>query len=240
MTACGWKGTRSRDSTVNFSASLTSYRHATITGNTFSGKGLSLYRTEDVVVANNTFDVTALSGAGVIDAQNVATGDKIAGNLIRRHGVSGPAIRITPHSGGIPAQVTVTGNTIAVDGDSDAIYADSVHEIGIRDNDITFTEAAPNGSGITLQAIADRSKTPTITGNTVAGAGPYFAAVRLDSRPEPFHGVTVALNSSRGGAIRSLQCSQRAPGGFPPSIVSTGNRWNVAPTCPVATLQPGQ
>jgi hypothetical protein len=226
-------------STVNFSASLTSYRHATITGNTFGGKGLSLYRTQDVVVADNTFDVTAVSGAGVVDSQNVATGDKIAGNVIRRHGVPGPGIRITPHSGGFPAQVTVTGNTIAVDGDADAIYGDSVHEIGVRDNDITFTEAAPDGSGITLQGISGPIEDATITGNTVAGPGPYFAAVRLDSRPGPFGGVTVALNSSRGAA-RSLQCTQRAPGGFPPSIVSTGNRWNVPPTCPVAPLQPGQ
>lgn len=233
------EGNSFADATVNFTASLTSYRHATITGNTFSGKGLSLYRTEDVLVADNTFDVTAVTGAGVVDAQNLATGDKIAGNIIRRHGVPGPAIRVTPHSGGIPAQVTVTGNTIAVDGDADAIYADSVHEIGIRDNDITFTDAAPNGSGIALQGISAPIEDATITGNTVAGTSPYFAAVRLDSRPEPFHGVTVALNSSRGAA-RSLQCSQRAPGGFPPSIVSTGNRWNVPPTCPVATLQPGQ
>ena len=233
------EGNSFADSTVTFSASLTSYRNATITGNTFSGKGLSLYRTQDVVVADNTFDVTAVSGAGVIDSQNVATGDKISGNIIRRHGVSGPAIRVTPHSGGIPAQVTITGNTIAADGDADGIYADSVHEIAVRDNDITFTESAPNGSGIALQGISGPIEDATITGNTVAGTNPYFAAVRLDSRPEPFRGVTVALNSSRGAA-RSLQCSQRAPGGFPSSIVSTGNRWNVAPTCPVATLQPGQ
>lgn len=225
-------------STVNFSASLTSYRHATITGNTFSGKGLSLYRTEDVVVADNTFDVTAVSGVGVVDAQNVATGDKIAGNIIRRHGVSGPGIRITPHSGGIPAQVTVTGNTIALDGNADGIYGDSVHEIAVRDNDITFTGTAPDGSGVALQGISGPIEDATITGNTVTGASPYFAAVRLDSRPEPFRGVTVALNSSRGAA-RSLQCTQRAAGGFPPSIVSTGNRWNVAPACPVTTLQPG-
>jgi hypothetical protein len=233
------EGNSFADSTVNFSASLTSYRHATITGNTFAGKGLSLYRTEDVVVADNTFDVTALSGAGVVDAQNVATGDKIAGNIIRRHGVAGPGIRITPHSGGIPAQVTVTGNTIALDGNADGIYGDSVHEIGVRDNDITFTGAAPDGSGVTLQGISGPIEDAMITGNTVTGASPYFAAVRLDSRPEPFRGVTVALNAARGGA-RSLQCSQRAAGGFPPSIVSTGNRWTVPPTCPVTTLQPGQ
>ncbi|MEV4050148.1 right-handed parallel beta-helix repeat-containing protein [Amycolatopsis sp. NPDC049688] len=233
------EGNSFADSTVTFSASLTSYRHATITGNTFGGKGLSLYRTEDVVVAGNTFDVTAVSGAGVVDSQNVATGDKIDGNVIRRHGVAGPGIRVTPHSGGFPDRVTITGNTIAVDGDADGIYGDSVHEIGVRDNDITFTEAAPDGSGIALQGISGPIEDATITGNTVAGTSPYFAAVRLDSRPEPFHGVTVALNSARGAA-RSLQCSQRAAGGFPPSIVSTGNRWNVPPSCPVATLQPGQ
>lgn len=233
------EGNSFADSTVTSSVALSTYRHATITGNTFSGKGLALYRTEDVVVTGNTFDVTAGTGGGVVDSQNVATRDKITGNIIRRHGVPGPGIRITPHSGGIPAQVTVSGNTIVADGNADAIYGDSVHEIAVRDNDITFTEAAPDGSGIALQGITGPIEGAMITGNTVTGANPYFAAVRLDSRPEPFRGVTVALNSS-SGATRSLQCSQRAPGGFPPSIVSTGNRWNVAPTCPVATLQPGQ
>ena len=233
------EGNSFADSRVTSSVALSTYRHATITGNTFSGKGLALYRAEDVVVSGNTFDVTAATGGGVIDSQNVATRDKITGNVIRRHGVSGPGIRIAPHSGGIPAQVTVSGNTIVADGNADAIYGDSVREIGVRDNDITFTEAAPDGSGITLQGITGPIEDAMITGNTVTGASPYFAAVRLDSRPEPFHGVTVALNSSRG-ATRSLQCSQRAPGGFPPSIVSTGNRWNVAPTCPVATLQSGR
>ncbi|WP_245848224.1 right-handed parallel beta-helix repeat-containing protein [Lentzea kentuckyensis] len=233
------EGNSFADSRVTSSVALSTYRHVTITGNTFGGKGLALYRTEDVVVTGNTFDVTAGTGGGVIDSQNIATRNKITGNIIRRHGVSGPGIRITPHSGGIPAQVTVAGNTIVADGNADAIYGDSVHEIGIRDNDITFTEAAPDGSGITLQGITGPIEDAMITGNTVTGASPYFAAVRLDSRPEPFRGVTVALNSSRG-ATRSLQCSQRAPGGFPPSIISTGNRWNVAPTCSVATLQPGQ
>lgn len=52
------------DSPTTFSATLTSYRHATITGNTFVGGGLFLYRTQDVVVADNTFDVTAFSGGG--------------------------------------------------------------------------------------------------------------------------------------------------------------------------------
>ena len=233
------EGNSFADSKVTSSAAVSTYRHVTITGNTFAGKGLALYRTEDVVVSGNTFDVTAGTGSGVVDSQNIATRNKITGNIIRRHGVSGPGIRITPHSGGIPAQVTVSGNTIVADGNADGIYGDSVREIGIRDNDITFTEAAPDGSGITLQGITGPIEDAMITGNTVTGANPYFAAVRLDSRPEPFHGVTVALNASRGPG-RSLQCSQRAPGGFPPSIVSTGNRWSAAPTCPVATLQPGQ
>jgi hypothetical protein len=32
----------------------------------------------------------------------VADGLKIDGNMIRRHGVAGPAIKVRPHSGGIP------------------------------------------------------------------------------------------------------------------------------------------
>jgi hypothetical protein len=233
------------DAPATFSASLTSYRHATITGNTFSDRGLSLYRTQDVVVADNTFDVTAVSAAGVIEVANVASGDKIDDNVIRRHGVGGPAIRITPHSGGLPEQMSVTNNTIVADGDSSGISAESVRDIGIRDNDITFTDPAPNGSGIMLRATVRTMDGLTITGNTVAGplsssgAGTYFAAVRLAASPNQIDGVTVALNSSRG-AIRSLTCAQSSAGSFRLPIVSVGNRWNVAPTCSVATLQAGQ
>jgi hypothetical protein len=83
-----------------------------------------------------------------------------------------------------------------------------------------------------------------ITGNTIAGpvtstgGNTYYAAVRLAARPAAISGVTIALNSARG-ALRSLDCSQTG-GSYPQPIISLGNRWNVAPTCPVATLQPGQ
>jgi hypothetical protein len=233
------------DSQVTFSASITSYRHATITGNTFAGRGMNLYRTQDVVVADNTFDVNAPTGAGVIEVANVAGGDKIDDNVIRRHGVAGPGIRITPHSGGLPEHVSVANNTIIADGDSSGIYAESVRDVGIRDNDITLTDPAPNGSGIALRATARTMDGLTITGNTVTGplsatgANTYFAAVRLAANPFQIDGVTVALNSSHG-ALRSLECSQTAAGGFRQPIVSLGNRWNVAPTCSAATLQAGQ
>jgi hypothetical protein len=232
------------DSTVNFSASLTSYGHAIVAGNTFTGRGLSLYRSLDILVAGNTFDVTEASGVGVIDAENVADGVKIDGNVIRRHGVAGPAIKVTPHSGGIPNRVSISNNTIVVDGNSDVIYGDSVRNFGVRDNDITFIGPAPAGSGIHLDAISGPIDQAMITGNTIAGpvtstgGNTYYAAVRLAARPAAISGVTIALNSARG-ALRSLDCSQTG-GSYPQPIISLGNRWNVAPTCPVATLQPGQ
>jgi hypothetical protein len=203
---------------------------------------MNLYRTQDVVVADNTFDVMAISGAGVIEVQNVASGDKIDNNMIRRHGVAGPGIRITPHSGGFPEQLSVTNNTIIADGDSSGISAESPRDIGIRNNDITFTDPAPNGSGIALRATARTMDGLTITGNTVggpSGGNTYFAAVRLAANPFQIDGVTVALNSSRG-AVRSLECSQTTAGNFRQPIVSLGNRWNVKPTCSAATLEPGQ
>src|SRR5437868_3894140 len=102
----------------------------------------------------------------------------------------------------------------------------------------------PVGSGIHLDAISGPIDQAMITGNTIAGpltstgGNTYFAAVRLAARPETISGVTVALNSARG-AIRSLDCEQTG-GSFPQPIISLGNRWNVAPNCPFATLQPGQ
>jgi Right handed beta helix region len=233
------------DAPAGVSVALTSYRHATITGNTFAGRGLFLYRTQDVVVADNTFEVTAISDGGVIETGNVADGDKIDNNIIRRHGVAGPAIRIMPHSGGIPQHVSVTNNTIIADGDSTGVYAESPRDISIRDNDITFNDPAPNGSGVMLRATVAPMDGLTITGNNVAGplsatgGNTYFAAVRLAANPYPIDGVTVALNSARG-AIRSLDCSQTTAGNFRLPVISLGNRWNVAPTCSIATLQPGQ
>lgn len=233
------------DSRVTATASITSYDHVTITGNTFAGRGIGLDRTRNVVIADNTFEVNEVAGVGVIDSINIADGLKIDNNVIRRHGVAGPAIRVTPHSGGIPQQVSITGNTIIDDGNADAIYGESVRNIGIRDNDITLNDPAPDGSGIHLQGINGPIDEVMVTGNSIAGplsatgGNTYFAAVRLDSRPEQIRGVTVALNSSRG-ALRSLQCFQSAAGGFPQPFVSSGNRWNIAPTCTGAILQPGQ
>jgi hypothetical protein len=226
---------------ATFSATITTYRHATITGNTFADRGLFLYRTQDVVVSANTFDVTAIDGYGVIESENVASGDKIDNNTIRRHGAPGAGIRITPHSGGIPQHVTISNNTISVDGDSYGIDVESPSDIGIRDNDITFTGAAPNGVGVYARATAVAMNGMMITGNTVTGpltGNTYFAAVQMHAGPFAISGVTVAMNSSRG-ALHSLVCSQSIAGNFPDPIVSFGNRWNIAPTCPIPT-QPGQ
>jgi Right handed beta helix region len=229
---------------ATFSATVTTYRHATVTGNTFADRGIFLYRTQDVVVSDNTFDVTAPDGSGVIESENVASGDKIDNNTIRRHGAAGPGIRVTPHSGGVPQHVTISDNTISVDGDSSGIVVESPSDIGIRDNDITFTEAAPDGMGVYARATAVAMNGMMITGNTVtgplsaSGGNTYFAAVQLHAGPFAISGVTVAMNSSHG-ALRSLVCSQSVAGNFPEPIVSFGNRWNIAPTCAVP-IQPGQ
>ena len=221
---------------ATYAATITSYHHAVVSGNTFAGRGLFVYRTSDVLVADNTFDVTAITGNGVIETGNVADGVKIDNNMIRRHGVAGPGVRIMPHSGGLPGPISVSGNTMVLDGDADAIVAEGARSIAVRDNDVTFTGAAPNGSGVHLQAINGPVDQATVTGNTIAGTG-YFAAVRLDARPQKFGEVTVALNSA--GAGGSLKCTQSVPGLFPQPVISLGNRWNAAPAC-VATLQSGQ
>jgi hypothetical protein len=225
------------DAPVNQDVAISTYRHVTITGNTFFGKGLDLYRTQDVVVSGNTFEVTAISGQGVIETGNVASGDKIDGNTIRRHGVPGPGIRIMPHSGGVPQQMTVSDNTIIVDGDSLGIYAESLRDTIVSGNNITFNDAAPDGSGIYFRATSGTMDGLTVTGNTIAGST-YFAAVRVDASPQPVEAVTVALNIARGTGA-SLSCSQSVAGNFHQPIVSVGNRWPAAPTC-AAGLTTGQ
>jgi hypothetical protein len=162
---------------------------------------------------------------------------KIDGNTIRRHGVAGPGVRIMPHSGGIPQQLTVSDNTIIVDGDSTGIYAESLRDTVVSGNNITFNDAAPNGSGIHFRATAGTMDGLTVTSNTIAGST-FFAAVRVDASPQPVEAVTVALNTARGTG-RSLTCSQSVAGNFHQPIVSVGNRWPVAPTC-AAGLTAGQ
>ena len=151
---------------------------------------------------------------------------------------------MTPHIVCIPNQVSISINFFFNDTATTEIYTESVRNLGVRDNDITFTGPAPAGSGIHLDAISGPIDQAMITGNTIAGpftatgGNTYYAAVRLAARPATISGVTIALNSARG-ALRSLDCSQTG-GSYPQPIISLGNRWNVAPTCPVATLQPGQ
>src|SRR4051812_31472691 len=178
----------------------------------------------------------ARSGAGVIDIENVASGDQVSENTIRRHGVAGPGIRVLPHSRGMPEQVSIANNTIILDGDANAIHAESVRDTGIGDNDIAFTGAAPNGSGIFLRAPVRSMGGLTTAGNSFSGpawgpaANVYAAAVRLAASPFPIDGVTVAVNSSRG-AVHSLRCDG-PQAGFPLPIVSPAHRWNHPPASP--------
>lgn len=66
----------------------------------------------------------------MIEPGNVASGVKIENNVIRRHGVARAAIRITPHGGGLPKEMSITNNTIIADGDSIGIYVESVRDTG--------------------------------------------------------------------------------------------------------------
>ena len=92
------------DSTVNASVSLVSYHYAIVSGNTFTGRGLFVYRCSDIVVADNTFDVTGISGGGVVEVRNVADNVKIDNNVIRRHGVAGPASGSSRRAAACPAR----------------------------------------------------------------------------------------------------------------------------------------
>jgi len=53
----------------------------------------------------------------------------------------------------VPGPMSITNNSMVLDGDADAIEADGVRAISVRDNDITFANPAPNGSGVHLAAI---------------------------------------------------------------------------------------
>jgi len=89
------------------------------------------------------------------------------------------------------------------------IYADSAHDIGIRNNDITFTDPlrmAPESGSMQLSG----RSTADITGNTVAGplsstgGNTYLVAVRLNARPSQFDGVTVALMPRAGPQLAAV------------------------------------
>ena len=89
---------------MNASVSLVSCHHAIVSGSTFTGRGLFVYRCSDIVVADNTFDVTGISGGGVVEVRNVADNVKIDNNVIRRHGVAGPGVGSSRRAAACPAR----------------------------------------------------------------------------------------------------------------------------------------
>jgi hypothetical protein len=217
----------------DYAVALTSYKHAVISGNVFNGRGLSLYRSTDSVVTGNVFDATAkATSSGVIEIANVSDRTVIVSNVIYRRGAAGTGIRVTPHSGGMPSELTITDNAITNDTDGVGIYMESPQDVTISNNSIRFPTSTANTIGVMLRAISRPIDGVMISNNRIVGA--LYAGVRLAASPQPFVDVTLTGNQARGSSF-GLRCE--GTGGFQP-IIALGNKWG--PTACSATIITGE
>jgi hypothetical protein len=163
-----------------YAVALTSYKYAVISDNIFNGRGLSLYRSTDSVVTGNVFDGTFKTTLyGVIDVGNVSDRTVIANNVIYRRGAAGTGIRVTPHSGGMPSELMIMGNSITNETDGVGIYTESPQDVTIAQHSIRFPTPTANTMGIMLRAISRPIDGVMISNNHIVGA--LYAGVRLSA-----------------------------------------------------------
>jgi hypothetical protein len=220
------------------SVALTSQAGAIVSGNTFNGRGIKLYRTTDVTLTGNTFDATMDSGEGVIEVGNVAERLVIGHNVVRRRGAGGPLVRIQHHSGRSAAHVTIDANQLRNDTAGNGIHMESAQDASITSNDLHWSMAASSSFGIFLSSIIRPADGVSIQGNRIDGA--LSAAVFLAAR-QPFESVSVVGNMARGPST-GLLCKQSVAGLFHQPVVHASNAWLPAASsaidCPMAILVP--
>lgn len=203
-----------------------------ISGNTFNGRGILLYRTNDVTLTGNTFDATMKSGQGVIEAGNLAERLVIGHNVVRRRGIGGPLVRVQHHSGRSAAHVTINANQLWNDTAGSGVQLESATDVSVTSNDLHWSVPAPSFLGISLASTIAPANGVLIQGNRIDGA--LLAGVFLAAR-QPFESVSVVGNMARG-PTNGLRCAQTVPGLFHQPIVHASNAWSSPTLCSIATL----
>src|SRR5262249_25149904 len=147
------------------------------------------------------------------EVSNVADHTVIANNVIYRRGVAGTGIRVTPHSGGLPSELIITGNSITNETGGVGIYMESPQDVTISHNSMQFPTPTANAMGIMLRAISRPIDGVMIANNRIVGA--LYAGVRLAAAPQSFVDVTLTGNQVRG-SNPDLRCE--GSGEFKPII----------------------
>jgi len=218
----------------DFSVALTSQSGAVISGNTFNGRGILLYRTQDVTLTGNRFDATMKSEQGVIVANNLAERLLIGHNVVRRRGTGGPLVRVQHHSGHFASHVIINSNQFWNDTEGSGILLESAQHVSVTSNDLHWSVPAPSFLGISLGSTIAPADGVLIQGNRIDGA--LLAGVFLAAR-QPFESVSVVGNMARGAA-NGLRCAQSVAGLFHQPIIHALNAWSSPAQCSVATLVP--
>lgn len=178
-------------------------------------RGVYLYRTGRSEIDHETIDLNARSSYGVIEIGNICDGVNIHDLSVTRRGVSGPAIRLTPHSGAICINATLSNNVIFQNTTGHSIYTEAVAGLRVIGNTVTYGVPAPKFSAIYARSTAGPISGMAINGNTVVG--PVTYAVSLSAAPFPFgDGNELSGNTGDG----TIACG--GAGGFAP-IMSSGN-----------------
>lgn len=212
----------------NFAIALTSQTHFAVTNNVIRGRGISLVRCADGVIANNVVDTTDMDTVGVVAVDNLCRDVVFTGNTLHRRGKNGTCIQVQPRNGVFPVGVVIANNAITNDTDGAAVLLSGASDVVVTGNKITG-----NGSASSIGVYADAGlravENLAVTGNTFRGCG--YAAVRLATKTptatEParsFTGCAVTGNVSRasGPGLRSDNPAHVPPGG----IVSGLNNWS--------------
>jgi Right handed beta helix region len=189
-----------------------------VTGNSFLGRGIALYRSASTTIVGNTF-VAAMKGVGgVIDASNVCAGLTIVGNVVSRSGSAGPLVRLTPHSGANCGDVMLSSNTLTQRTAGHGIFMEAASNVIVANNALRWETAAEGFAAIYARATTTLVDGVAISGNRIRG--PVGYGLLLSASPYAFGSDIKITGNSASGVTTGMMCTGGA--GFAP-IASYGN-----------------
>jgi hypothetical protein len=185
-----------------------------VIGNVFEGRGLTMYRVADTLIADNTFNATMTGGYGVLDVENISTRLVIHHNTIHRAGFAGPLIRITPHSGGVPSDIVIDHNAGLQDTAFHAFYLESASNVIIDHNLIRFGTTQKAIAAIYERATATAVAGVLVESNQAIGAG---YAVIMAASPYAIDAVVRGNLAPGSAGVLCVGVSPISPTACPPN-----------------------
>lgn len=195
-------------------------------GNTIRGGSVQIYQVRRVSMTGNTVESVAPDAQAVVWIQKSASEVVLAANTVRRGpgSAAGPVIKVVADGSSAPSRVTILGNALSSEVDSNLLEMTGVKDVSVAYNDLDYTGAPSafasaiyaRASGFSLDRLA-------ISGNRIKG--PLAFAIRLASSPYGVGAALVSGNMSSGPPV-GLRCEGAAA--FMKPIVHAGNYYDGA------------